>query len=450
MKKAVLITLMALFVLALGGCCLRHEPTIDAAVAPTCTESGLTEGIHCAKCGEVLAEQLPVAATGHTETVSRRGTVKVCSRVCATDEISCATCGVILQEQEIIPASQHEYDSGKCIKCGIAWVDYTSVSLYASDDCYEYLGSLPGGSAMMRLYDSIDRAMVSFHKNNSRTLLPDSKGRYPIERFNFSELGLTQEQAVKVLVLYRRDHPLYYWLSSRWSCTSTSITVYSDADFANGADRLKYTKLIYEGIERYAVLAEGESSAYNIALIYYEAIRADASYAYGSDGNPETALWAHSILGIFTEGRFVCEGYAKLFQLMLSFSGVEEIYVTGDSHNERHAWNMVQLDDGRWYWFDLTWDDRDNTYKYFCNTESNFIKDHVPETPQGEGVRFNVPLPERSKSRFQSDEFAILYKSFTFDGVSYIRNTANTVKLMRGATDAEYIVFDGRVYSVIK
>ncbi|MBE6934567.1 MAG: hypothetical protein E7462_05935, partial [Ruminococcaceae bacterium] len=42
-----------------------HTEAIDEAKAPTCTETGLTEGKHCSVCGEVLVAQEEVAATGH-------------------------------------------------------------------------------------------------------------------------------------------------------------------------------------------------------------------------------------------------------------------------------------------------------------------------------------------------------------------------------------------------
>ena len=36
---------------------LEHTEAADAAVAPTCTETGLTEGAHCSVCGTDLVAQ---------------------------------------------------------------------------------------------------------------------------------------------------------------------------------------------------------------------------------------------------------------------------------------------------------------------------------------------------------------------------------------------------------
>ena len=43
---------------------------------------------------------------------------------------------------------------------------------------------------------------------------------------------------------------------------------------------------------------------------------------------------------------------------MMNCYGIENIYVTGLGNGGGHAWNMVGMDDGKYYWLDATWDDQ--------------------------------------------------------------------------------------------
>ena len=129
----------------------EHTEAIDAAVAPTCTETGLTEGSHCSVCEKVLVEQEVVPALDHdwddgevttpatctqegviTYTCTRCGETKTepiamkehteaidaavaptCTETGLTEGKHCSVCGKVLVEQEVLPALDHDWDEGE-------------------------------------------------------------------------------------------------------------------------------------------------------------------------------------------------------------------------------------------------------------------------------------------------------------------------------------------------
>jgi len=131
---------------ATEGEALGHDMVTDAAVAPTCTETGLTEGSHCSRCDHKVAQE-SVPATGHTWIDADCDTPKTCSSCGATEgealghdwadatctaPKTCKTCGATEGEalghkyNSVVTAptcTEDGYTTHTCANCGDKYTD---------------------------------------------------------------------------------------------------------------------------------------------------------------------------------------------------------------------------------------------------------------------------------------------------------------------------------------
>ena len=82
-----------------NGEALGHTIIIDAAVKPTCSKTGLTEGSHCEVCNEVIIHQTDVDKLEHTE-----GEWEITDEATLTDEgtetMYCLVCGDFIDSRD--------------------------------------------------------------------------------------------------------------------------------------------------------------------------------------------------------------------------------------------------------------------------------------------------------------------------------------------------------------
>ncbi len=364
---------------------------------------------------------------------------------------------------------------------------YITPERYHSDYFYRYLGTCPNGDALQRYYTMVDAALSDFHSSraSAQTVsLSDGTVRYYAAKLDYKACGLTLGEAASVRTLYMYDHPLYYWVSNVYVYNSTSLYVCVDETYIYGNARTAVNTVIYNAVREMSISLVEETSAYNVALSYYELLLARADYAFEEDGaTPQDDLWAHSIVGVFDDRyqAVVCEGFAEAYSLLLNFHGVENVMVPGVSRGVGHLWNLIRMGDGAWYWCDITWDDKTYSplgtdYKYFCVTDTQdvlyyfyrdgqssghhvgddkvsvFTDDHSIRWDHSVELDMSGAIPDRSPTPYGGEELT-LRETFAVDGMTYALTGYGKVQLIdagsrRSVTVPETVTYNGVTYAV--
>lgn len=168
------------------------------------------------------------------------------------------------------------------------------------------------------------------------------------------------------------DHPELFWMDTAYGCkyTGTGTCVEIELQFNRTMVDLDRAKAAFDENAGY-ILAEAQklSTDYEKEKYVHDALVDKISYNVSAEMNQS----AYSAL---VNGETVCAGYARAFQYLLQKLGIPCYYCTGYAE-ERHAWNIVALDDG-YYHVDVTWDDAANgSYDFFNKTDADYADSHL-------------------------------------------------------------------------
>lgn len=358
---------------------------------------------------------------------------------------------------------------------------YQNAASYAGTHFYEHLGTLSKGTALQAFYTAIDNAALAFHTDTSRNAQSVQTGTGETHHYlavlNYTVYGLTLQEAGSVLQLYIYDHPLYYWFTSGYVYSATEIYLCVYPDYAEGSVRAELNGMIYREVERILEPLGGVTSPYTLALAFHDIICQRIDYAYEADGvTPQDDVWAHNIIGCFDGRGAVCEGYSETFSLLLNLCQIENMIVCGQSAGQGHQWNLVQMEDGSWYWYDITWNDMPDSelglkHLYFCvNDEQDvyrflqdggytvsqtmsFLGDHTVSWGSHIVLDMSHALPARSPAVYDSADL-ILRDIFTVDGITYALMGHREVQVVSIQSSGQVLVpetveYGGVTYTVV-
>lgn len=173
-------------------------------------------------------------------------------------------------------------------------------------------------------------------------------------------------------------------------------------------------------------LPENASTQDKVMAIYNAVLKVN-KYDYSAlQKNSPKEISSRNLEGFFLNGgSCVCAGTATSFQNLCECEGINVEYVqgkAGKNNKEYHAWVKVQLDDGKWYNCDPTWDSNKVGKKYeYCLKADKDFPDHDedetynPTYERGENAQryrtttrtYNTSKHDSSiSSKYLSDKYA--------------------------------------------
>lgn len=275
-----------------------------------------------------------------------------------------------------------------------------------SDYGYQDMAKRSNGEIRQYLYEQMTQVCKAFTINGQDAAVEHEWGEefYVVGNVR-TGTSMTEDELAEIYFTFRNDNPQFFWLSNTvlfsYGGSYCGITILTYEAYQNGAVRraafeeiMETSKIVYES------QITQEDSKYHKVLKLHDTLIADIEYS--ENIYEETA---HSIAGAMTSARSaVCEGYAKVMQLMMNHYGIQNIYIVGDAGGG-HAWNMVYMNDGKYYWLDATWDDQPYEtfqHSYFLVGNQNFT-DHTPDLSTNTGSGFLYDLPVASEENYVYD-----------------------------------------------
>lgn len=132
----------------------------------------------------------------------------------------------------------------------------------------------------------------------------------------------------------------------------------------------------------------------------------------------------HQPTGVFLKGKAVCEGYAEALKLLCDREGIPCLIVVGTGNGGAHEWNYVQMEDGKWYGVDATWDDQDAQglifYDYFLVGAESMVNKAFGENRKFGNGSDSSGDHINSGAHFQNTAFPLTYPAISTQSYSSV------------------------------
>jgi len=234
-------------------------------------------------------------------------------------------------------------------------------------------------------YDQLDNTDKKIYDGLYAAAL---EGKFSVT-FSEKEFQYYKGDLMRIMRALTYEHPELFWLGCGYSATTSGslmISFYWYDYWYYVQDKEEKIKALDAAADAVAEKALAYENHYERIKFVHDYLVANAMYDHDSLAETEKSVYdpvhdyIYSAYGCLVNGKTVCAGYAKAFQMIMQKLGYECLYVSGYA-GESHAWNLIFVDD-EGYYVDVTWDDPDYRhdeaiYSYFCIDDELITRTHT-------------------------------------------------------------------------
>ena len=274
----------------------------------------------------------------------------------------------------------------------------------------------------------------------------------------YAEGNLSEYQITQAVEAYKNDHPEVFWLKSYYEYENYDYETGIWLTYTMSGDKLVTAKkkfntavdTISQSVP-YGTECEREEYIHNYIInnCDYDEEAAESEEVQGNENDA---------YGVFVDGKAVCEGYSKAFQLLCNKAKIDCVLLSGTADSDNHAWNGVKIG-GDWYQIDVTWDDVDDfiydSHEYFNLTDSLMYEDHTlsPKYSEIDAESFlnleswcNFYVPKCTAEKYNYHNYCYNYKYPTVSNLDDSDNVSTAIaKVAKNGEEYFVVIVDENV-----
>jgi hypothetical protein len=274
----------------------------------------------------------------------------------------------------------------------------------------------------------------------------------------YAEGNLSEYQITQAVEAYKNDHPEVFWLKSYYEYENFDYETGIWLTYTMSGDKLVTAKkefntavdTISQSVP-YGTECEREEYIHNYIInnCDYDEEAAESEEVQGNENDA---------YGVFVDGKAVCEGYSKAFQILCNKADIDCIQLMGIVDSDNHVWNCVKIG-GDWYQIDVTWDDVDDfiydSHEYFNLTDSLMYEERTlsPKYSEIDAESFlnlkswcNFYVPKCTAEKYNYHNYCYNYKYPTVSNLDDSDNVSTAIaKAAKNGEEYFVVIVDENV-----